>query len=50
MNKFNVLRAGAVLFVAGIAIAMVGFLFSGANPHAYEPYTHRWYSVIHLGD
>lgn len=50
MKKFKGLRVGAILFVAGIAIAMVGFLFSGADPHAYVPYTHRWYSVIHLGD
>lgn len=32
----------------GVAIALVGFLFSGANPQAYAPYTHHWYSVIHL--
>lgn len=50
MKKLNILRAGAIMMVAGVAIAMLGFLWSGGNPHAYEPYTHRWYSVIHLGD
>lgn len=48
MKKLNGLRVGAVLMIAGVAIALVGFLFSGANPQAYAPYTHHWYSVIHL--
>lgn len=50
MKKFHGLRTGAILLVAGIAIALIGFVASGLDPHAYTPYSERWYSAFHLGN
>lgn len=47
MKSFKLWKLSVGLIVVGAVVLMLGFLMSGGNWHAYQPYHDRWYSIVH---